>query len=174
MKKLLLLLILTAVFITGCSQQKNTPTQDFGGQIQAQDGLLYDFGSIDINGGVATKTFKFKNTDTKPLIIYKVSTSCGCTTGIIKVESLEHGPFGMGISNSNNIIIPPETDFSIDIYYDPLFHGPNDLGIRQRTLYFTSSAEENNETVFKNSSNQNLTRIDVRGEVINLKKNNND
>lgn len=166
MKKLLLLLIVTTVFIAGCSQQKNTPTQDFGGQIQAQDGLLYDFGSIDINGGIVSKTFQFKNTDSKPLAIYEATTSCGCTTGEIKVGSKTYGPFGMHNQTKQTIEVPAQSDFSVTISYDPLFHGPTDLGERQRTLFLFSSAEVDGKVVRNYQGKPNFTEISVRGNVI--------
>ena len=166
MKKLLLLLILTTVFITGCSQQETTSTKDFRGEIQAQDELLYDFGSIDINGGIVSKTFQFKNTDSKPLAIYEATTSCGCTTGEIKVGSKTYGPFGMHNQTKQTIEVPAQSDFSVTISYDPLFHGPTDLGKRERTLFLFSSAKVDGEVVRNYQGKPNFTEISVRGNVI--------
>lgn len=166
MKKILLLLILTTVFITGCSTQTKPTEIDFGGKIQALNGLLYDFGSIDINGGVVSKTFQFKNTDSKPLAIYEATTSCGCTTGEIKVRSETYGPFGMHNQTKQTIEVPAQSDFSITIAYDPLFHGPNDLGKRERTLFLFSSAKVDGTVVRNYQGKPNFTEISVRGSVI--------
>ena len=166
MKKLLLLLILTTVFITGCSTQTKPTEIDFGGKIQAQDGLLYDFGSIDINGGLVSKIFQFKNTDSKPLAIYEATTSCGCTTGEIKVGSKTYGPFGMHNQTKQTIEVPAQSDFSVTISYDPLFHGPTDLGERQRTLFLFSSAAADGTVVRNYQGKPNFTEVSVRGNVI--------
>lgn len=166
MKKLALILIISAIFITGCSQQKNVSLQEFGGEIQAQDGLLYDFGNIDINGGIVSKTFRFKNIDSKPLAIYEATTSCGCTTGEIKVGSKTYGPFGMHNQIKQTIEVPAQSDFNITISYDPLFHGPNDLGKRQRTLFLFSSATVDGKIVRNYQNKPNFTEISVRGNVV--------
>jgi len=166
MKKLLLLLVLITVFIAGCSTQLNSNKTDFGGQIQAQDGLLYDFGDIDINGGVVSQTFNFKNTDSKPLAIYEATTSCGCTTGEIKVGSKTYGAFGMNNQTKQTIEVPAQSDFTVTIAYDPLFHGPSDLGDRQRTLFLFSSAAVDGNVVRSYQGQPNFTEISVKGTVI--------
>lgn len=168
MKKTLLLFVLSVIFIAGCTTQKqNEPTeQNFGGKIEAQDGILYDFGEIKINGGVVSKSFQFKNTDSKPLAIYEATTSCGCTTGEIKVGTKTYGPFGMHNQTSQTIEIPAQSEFSVTIYYDPLFHGPTDLGKRQRTLFLFSSASVDGTTVRKYEGKPNFTEVSVKGTVI--------
>ncbi|MCG8475481.1 MAG: DUF1573 domain-containing protein [Cytophagales bacterium] len=40
--------------------------------------LSFDFGDV-VQGEIKSHTFKFKNEGEKPLIIYHVLTSCGCT-----------------------------------------------------------------------------------------------
>ncbi len=166
MKKILLLLVLTTIFIAGCSTQKNPTEKDFGGAIKAIDGLIYDFGNIDINGGIVSKTFKFENTDSKSLAIYEATTSCGCTTGEIRLGSKNYGPFGMHNQTKQTIEIPPQSTFEVTISYDPLFHGPSDLGPRQRTLFLFSSAAADGEVVRNYEGKPNFTEISVKGNVI--------
>ena len=40
--------------------------------------LVYDYGTIDV-GSPGNSVFKFTNTMKKPLVIYNVKPSCGCT-----------------------------------------------------------------------------------------------
>ncbi|PVH24618.1 DUF1573 domain-containing protein [Sphingobacterium corticibacter] len=82
----------------------------------------FDFGQIT-DGEVVDHTFKFKNTGTEPVIISRVSTSCGCTTpeytstpvapngeGEVKVRFDSHGQSGKQqkiitvVSNAKNNI----------------------------------------------------------------------
>jgi len=169
MKKTLLLLALTTLFIAGCTIPDEKTDNDFGGQIQAQDGIIYDFGEIDINGGVVSKDFNFVNTDTKPLAIYEATTSCGCTTGEIVVGNQLFGPFGMHNQTEQVIEVPPGSAFTVTISYDPLFHGPTDLGERKRTLFLFSSASADGQTVREYKDKPNFTEVSVQGTVISTK-----
>lgn len=166
MKKITLLLLLVTVFMTGCSIQNKLSSEDIGGKIQAQNGLIYDFGSIDIDGGIVSKTFEFKNTDSKTLHIYEATTSCGCTKGEITINSKTYGPFGMQNPSTEIIEIDPQEKFSVTIFYDPMFHGPTDLGKRQRTLFLFSSAQADGTVVRSYQGKPNFTEISVRGNVI--------
>ena len=64
------------------------------------------------------------------------------------------------------IEVPAQSDFSVTISYDPLFHGPTDLGERQRTLFLFSSAEVDGKVVRNYQGKPNFTEISVRGNVI--------
>lgn len=44
------------------------------------ENMVHDFDSIQENDGMVTTTFEFTNEGDAPLIINKVSASCGCTT----------------------------------------------------------------------------------------------
>ena len=94
-----------------------------GAQISA-DELTYNFGTIAEADGLASHTFEIKNTGDGPLVITRVTASCGCTqpewtkepvapgkTGNVKVTynpKGRPGPFYKTISIS-----------SIFIYYSP-------------------------------------------------------
>ena len=49
-----------------------------GAQISA-DELTYNFGTIAEADGLASHTFEIKNTGDGPLVITRVTASCGCT-----------------------------------------------------------------------------------------------
>lgn len=166
MKKLFILLSIP-VFLFGCTNNNSSsePVTN-SGKVVAEAGLVYDFGDIDIQGGVVSKTFSFQNTDSKPLYIYEAVTSCGCTQGEITVSGKNYGPFGMQNLEMTPIVVPAESDFEVTINYDPLFHGPNDLGLRQRTLFLFTSAEYDGKPVRTYTGKPNFTEISVTGNVV--------
>lgn len=165
MKKILLLSILGAFFISGCTSQ-TIPDDYSGGLIEAQNGLVFDFGDIDILDGTVSRKFNFTNTDTKPLVISEITTSCGCTTGTIDVGTDQFGPFGMHNQSTQFIEVPAGKSFVVTIIYDPLFHGPNDVGQRKRTLFLFSSAKADGKIVREYKDKPNFTEISVTGNVV--------
>jgi hypothetical protein len=169
------LLVLASVFLMlGCSapvfdkepDAVETNSLEVSGQLEAQEGLSYNFGDIDIQGGVVSQAFSFANRGTDPLYIYEATTSCGCTTGEIITEENTYGPFAMNRTNQNTITIDPQETFSVNISYDPLFHGPNDLGQRQRTLFLFTSAAADGTTVRPYEGRPNFTEMSVSGNVV--------
>ena len=56
--------------ISGISAQNNA-------QISA-DELIYNFGTIGESDGLASHIFKIKNTGNGPLVITRITASCGC------------------------------------------------------------------------------------------------
>ncbi|MBQ8061840.1 MAG: DUF1573 domain-containing protein [Bacteroidales bacterium] len=56
------------------SQKDNT----FGGVVKL-DKTVHDFGDIMVSDGPVSATFTVTNVGTKPLVIYHVASSCGCT-----------------------------------------------------------------------------------------------
>jgi len=71
MKRIISLLILSAIFISGFSQSRN-PSISF-------KSTTHDFGTIREEGGKVTHKFEFVNTGGGPLIIQNVTATCGCT-----------------------------------------------------------------------------------------------
>ena len=54
------------------------------GQIKIGDGIeidktVHNFGDILLDKGPVSCTFTIKNTSEKPIVIYNVTTTCGCT-----------------------------------------------------------------------------------------------
>ena len=62
---------------------------------------VYDFGTIGENDGYAEHIFKFTNTGTAPLIINKVTATCGCTRPEWSQEPIEPGKEGFIIITFN-------------------------------------------------------------------------
>ena len=70
-KKLFLVSLLAALFTLTVHAQ--TPGIKFEKDV-------YDFNSVQEDGGLVTTTFEFINNGDAPLIINNVTASCGCTT----------------------------------------------------------------------------------------------
>ena len=84
----------------------------------------FDFGDV-MEGSVVSHTFVFKNTGKKPLVIYEVNASCGCTTptwskepvapgetGELKVDfdsKFKNGPFSKFVQLRSNAHNAPST-----------------------------------------------------------------
>ena len=168
MKNIYLLLFLPLLFLTGCQTLDDNEESAYGGVLKTNNELVFDFGDIDINGGVVSKTFAFENTGTQTLAIYEANTSCGCTKGAIEINQQTFGPFGMQNSIKEAIEVLPSEKFNVTINYDPLFHGPNDLGDRQRTLFLFTSAKADGETVRIFTGKPNFTEISVKGTVVEI------
>jgi len=99
MKKIIFLAIACASFaISNAQESINAPksnayTSETSTTI-AFDKAEHDFGVISESGGVAAYEFTFKNTGEIPLVITKVSTSCGCTAPDWSKEPIAPGEQG--------------------------------------------------------------------------------
>lgn len=80
-----------------------------------------DFGKIDQGGGSVTATIELRNDGGRPLNIFRVSTSCGCTTA-----TLDASPMSPGESRP------------LTITFDPMVH-PDENGPITRMVYLQSS-----------------------------------
>lgn len=67
------------------------------------DALVHDFGDIMLGSGPVSCSFKVKNTGEKPLAIYSVTSSCGCTGVEWTREPIKSGASGtISVSYSND------------------------------------------------------------------------
>ncbi|MEK7620621.1 MAG: DUF1573 domain-containing protein [Patescibacteria group bacterium] len=80
-----------------------------------------DFGEIDQGGGPVTTSVQVRNDGGQPLNIFRVSTSCGCTTATLDSSPIEPG-------NSR----------PLTIQFDPMVH-PDENGPITRMVYLQSS-----------------------------------
>lgn len=84
------------------------------------ESTLHDFGTIAEKGGPKTHKFYFSNTGDAPLVITKVTASCGCTTP----------------DWTREIIMPGKTGF-INVEYNP----DGRVGPMDKTVTVTSNAD---------------------------------
>ena len=88
MKRLLFAFTLTLLVASYASAQQNEAVFAVAGE------STYDFKTIKEADGDATYTFKIRNDGTAPLIISKVTTTCGCTTYEFSKEPIAPGKTG--------------------------------------------------------------------------------
>lgn len=84
--KLVFILAGILFVISGISAQNNA-------QISA-DELIYNFGTIGESDGLASHIFKIKNTGNGPLVITRITASCGCTQPEWTKEPIAPGKTG--------------------------------------------------------------------------------
>ncbi len=97
----------------------------------------YDFGTISMKNGKVTKSFKVYNSQSSPVLVTKVYTSCMCTDALLKIDEKLYGPFGMlahGATPLVNQEIKPNQEASIDVTFDPNAHGPAGVGVIEREV----------------------------------------
>jgi hypothetical protein len=80
---------------------------------------VFNFGSV-VDGMEVTKSFRFKNTGTKPLIISDASASCGCTKPTFSQKPVRPGEIG---------------------YIDVKFDSKGRVGIAEKTINVTANVK---------------------------------
>ncbi len=101
--------------------------------MQWLDSTYQDLGKVE-EGQVVDVTFRFKNTGDKPLVVTKVSTSCGCTT----------------ITEKPNEPLTPGQESVIKAKFD----SKNMAGERTREVYVSTNTK-------KSTSHILILRVDV-------------
>ncbi len=121
MKKGILIggVLVLLAFITSCSAS-GPPKIELSAN-------YFDFGDINPDGGIITKTFSVKNTGKDSLKIISISTSCGCTEA--EIDSKE---------------ILPGKEAKLTVNYDPSVH-PGLTGKIKRIVYIKSNDPLNEE-----------------------------
>jgi len=79
---------------------------------------VFDFGTIE-DGVEVTRSFRFKNTGTKPLVIMTAQATCGCTVPEKPEEPIRPGETGM---------------------IKVVFHSKDRVGHQEKTIRVTSNA----------------------------------
>ena len=97
-------------------------------------GSRHDWGTIDINSGLVSKSFAIENTGSSPLKLYDVATSCMCTTAQLITPSQTSKKFGMHEKSTSVIEVQPGETAELVVEFDPLFHGPSGVGPISRTV----------------------------------------
>ncbi len=123
-------------------------------QVETQIGeTKYDWGTIDINGGIVSKSFTIENSGTTPLKLYDVKTSCMCTTAQLKTASNSSKKFGMHEKNRSVFEVAPGESAEVLVEFDPLFHGPSGVGPISRTVTMNTNDASRPTLSFQLSAN---------------------
>ncbi len=81
------LVLMFSVLLTGLAFAQSSPNAEFNKK-------AHDFGTVKEEIGAITTQFEFTNTGNSPLIIQRVSASCGCTTPSYTKEPILPGKSG--------------------------------------------------------------------------------
>lgn len=119
-KALFVALILSALFVAGCS------TQAAGPKIELSE-TFFNLGDVDPDDGLRIEEFYVKNVGSETLEIYSVSTSCGCTEAEVEKKELS-----------------PGERTKLTVTYDPSVH-PGQVGKMKRIVYVKSNDPLNEE-----------------------------
>lgn len=88
----------------------------------------YDFGDVSQKKGIVITLFELKNEGKSDLVIDKLETSCGCTSGSIVYQDKEGPKFSMPGHGTDEetegwqATIPPGEKAQLKVYYDPSVH----------------------------------------------------
>jgi len=100
MKKSIFLTVMCMAFSLCLAQQNAASKPETKGkqaepkETVAFDKVEHDFGTIQESGGTVEYAFSFKNAGKTPLVITKVSASCGCTATDYTKEPVAPGKKG--------------------------------------------------------------------------------
>ena len=101
MKKCILLVVACILFGMSYAQESKVYAPENNSRPAETESTVvsdkseHDFGTISESGGVVSCEFAIKNTGTKPLVITKVTTSCGCTASEWTKEPVASGKQGL-------------------------------------------------------------------------------
>jgi len=108
MKKLSIILLF-AVFVSGVALAQQKPRIDFRK-------TEHNFGTIREEMGAVTTQFEFTNTGKSPVIIQRVSASCGCTTPSYTREPVLPGKKGLISAKYSTVARPGTFNKTITVY----------------------------------------------------------
>lgn len=112
----------------------------------------HDWGEIDINAGIVSKSFAIENTGSTPLKLYEVETSCMCTTAQLKTGGQSSRKFGMHDNSSTIFEVPAGETAELIVEFDPLYHGPSGVGPISRTVTVSTNDSQNPTLTFQLSA----------------------
>jgi len=103
------LLLIVVMLTVGLAFAQSKPEAKF-------DKTQHDFGSIKEELGAVTTLFEFTNVGASPLIIQRVSTSCGCTTPSYPREPVLPGKKGVITVKYSTVARPGSFNKTIAVY----------------------------------------------------------
>ena len=108
MKKISIILFFSIV-LGGVAFSQSVPNMQFKKNV-------HDFGTIKEEIGAVSTQFEFTNTGKSPLIIQRVSASCGCTTPSYTKEPILPGKSGKIDAKYSTVARPGTFNKTITVY----------------------------------------------------------
>ncbi|OGG04864.1 hypothetical protein A2Z33_06195 [Candidatus Gottesmanbacteria bacterium RBG_16_52_11] len=100
---------------TNVVQYNLTDTEKPAAQV---DAASKDIGMMSVNDTKITD-FTVKNTGTKPLVFYGISSSCDCTSGQVTIDGTKSPAVSMHDKNSWTGTVNPGQSATVSVIYEP-------------------------------------------------------
>lgn len=110
----------------------------------------FDMGNIKVSDQKSAD-FDVKNIGKKPLQLYNISSSCGCTVGKIISGDNESPEFGMHSTSDYVAEVAPGKTVKVRVIYRPYVMPV--YGVVTREVYITTNDPENSKLTFKVKAN---------------------
>lgn len=123
-----LLLIGGVTFLTKTDSSASKISASANVKVSLVDPVNFDWGTIPMDKGDATKAFIIKNTGTDILKLSNVRTSCHCTKAYVTINGTDSPSFGMDSLSSWVGEVTPGGQAKLTAIFDPAFHGPSGIG----------------------------------------------
>lgn len=107
-----------------------------------------DWGEIVMNDGNVEKSFSVRNDGTDVLKLFDVITSCACTTAQLMASGKQSPLFGMHTKSNYVMELQPGEEASLNVIFDPAYHGPSGVGPIMRTVTVETNDPENPTLTF--------------------------
>ena len=136
-----LLVLIGAAVLLSNSTNKASLQKITGAKIELSE-ESFEFGDIDYSGGVATHSYKIRNSGDKDLEVANIVTSCMCTQAFVKGpfgEGPKSGMKGMSKPSAWKGIFKPGEEGELIAVFDPAFHGPQGVGSISRSVSFETN-----------------------------------
>ncbi|KKS17568.1 MAG: hypothetical protein UU77_C0005G0019 [candidate division WWE3 bacterium GW2011_GWC1_41_7] len=138
-------LILGIGIVAATSKTPPQLEQTDGAKLEFVGDKTFDWGIIDINGGIVEKIFTIRNAGETDLLMTNVKTSCMCTEAQVIINGEASPAFQMHAQSSWKGTVKPGEEAQIRVVFDPLFHGPTGTGPITRLIGFDTN-DRNNAT----------------------------
>lgn len=112
------------------------------------ENTYHDWGEIGINEGDVSASFEIKNEGEEALKIADIKTSCMCTTAKLKINGKESPVFGMHTKSSYVASISPGDTGTLEVDFDPDYHGPSGIGPITRQVTMITNDPNNQDMTF--------------------------
>lgn len=151
-------LVLILIFFFAVNEQKNSAssqivsyTAEQSDRPKAQIAETFsDLGTMKVNEEKKAE-FTIQNQGQKPLQLFNISSSCGCTLGQITIDSNKSPEFGMHSQSNWAGTVEPGKKATVDVIYRPYIMPVQ--GEVTRDVYVQTNDPENSKITFTVKAN---------------------
>lgn len=106
---------------------------------------FFDLGNMKVKDEKAAE-FTIENTGSKPLQLYKISSSCSCTFGQVTIDDVKSPELGMHSTNSWVGTVEPGKKATLSVIYRPYIMPVS--GVITRDVYVQTNDPEKSQLIF--------------------------